>query len=211
MDLRFSSAHLALAARAAAVGLALGLGATPVWAQHVITGVASPAAAGSVVCTPNPVPNAAPASCVATANPGYTHSAGFTGCSTVSGSTCLLNAVRSPTTVTAYFSAAHAITASAVPAAGGSVVCTPNPVQTGSSANCEAIPNAGYTLSGFTGCAASGNYCQLRNVTAPASVSANFTLTATSLVPVPALGEWGLALLAMLAAGLGARRMRRQR
>ena len=129
----------------------------------------------------------------------------------MSGSTCLLNAVRSPTTVTAYFSAAHAITASAVPAAGGSGVCTPNPVLNGSNAFCEATANAGYTLSGFTGCAASGSYCQLTNVTAPASVSANFTLTATSVVPVPALGEWGLPLLAMLAAGLGARGMRRQR
>ena len=46
----------------------------------------------------------------------------------------------------------RAITATASPTAGGSVTCTPNPVADGANATCTASANAGYALTGFTGC-----------------------------------------------------------
>ena len=71
----------------------------------------------------------------------------------------------------------RAITATASPTAGGSVTCTPNPVADGANATCTASANAGYALTGFTGCTRMGttNDCELSNVTAPATVSAAFT------------------------------------
>ena len=102
---------------------------------------------------------------------------------------------------------AHTITATAAPAAGGSVSCTPNPVPDGASTTCTAVPAAGYTLASFTGCTRVGatDTCQLTNVTAPATVSASFA----AAVPVPTLSQWALALLGLLAAALGLRRLRR--
>ena len=101
----------------------------------------------------------------------------------------------------------HAVTTAAVPAAGGSVSCTPNPVPDGASTTCTAVPAAGYTLASFTGCTRVGttDTCTLTNVTAPATVSASFA----AAVPVPTLSQWALALLGLLAAALGLRRLRR--
>ena len=102
---------------------------------------------------------------------------------------------------------AHTITATAAPAAGGSVSCTPRPVPDGASTTCTAVPAAGYTLASFTGCTRVGttDTCTLTNVTAPATVSASFA----AAVPVPTLSQWALALLGLLAAALGLRRLRR--
>ena len=102
---------------------------------------------------------------------------------------------------------AHTITATAAPAAGGSVSCTPRPVPDGASTTCTAVPAAGYTVASFTGCTRVGatDTCTLTNVTAPATVSASFA----AAVPVPTLSQWALALLGLLAAALGLRRLRR--
>lgn len=58
--------------------------------------------AGSVSCTPNPVPNGQSTTCTATANPGYVFD-GFTGACV--GTTCVLNNVTAAQNVTARFSA----------------------------------------------------------------------------------------------------------
>ncbi|MET4575825.1 InlB B-repeat-containing protein [Ottowia thiooxydans] len=153
---------------------------------HAITSVAVPSAGGTVNCTPNPVQAGANASCTATANPGYTLN-GFTGCTSVSGNTCSLNAVMAPLTVTANFSPIqYPVTSTAAPLAGGSVVCTPNPVNHGGNASCTAMVSAGYTLSGFTGCSSvSGNICTLNNVQAPISVTANFSQITYAITATP--------------------------
>ena len=103
---------------------------------------------------------------------------------------------------------AHTITATAAPAAGGSVSCTPRPVPDGASTTCPAVPAAGYTVASFTGCTRVGatDTCTLTNVTAPATVSAVFALAP---VTVPTLSQGAMALLGLLAAALGLRRLRR--
>lgn len=102
---------------------------------------------------------------------------------------------------------AHPITVT--PSANGTMTCTPNPVPDGDNATCTATPAAGFQLASFTGCTqvGTGNTCTLRNVTAPATVSATF---AAAPVAVPTLNEWALMLLGLGAAGLGACRLRRQ-
>jgi hypothetical protein len=78
--------------------------------------------------------------------------------------------------VTATFSAAkYPITATANPAAGGTVTCTPNPVTHGTNSTCTAVPKTGYALTGFSG-DCTGATCTLTNVTAAQSVTATFGL-----------------------------------
>ena len=78
--------------------------------------------------------------------------------------------------VTATFTGAkYPITATADPAAGGTVTCTPNPVLHGASSTCTATPKTGYTLTAFSG-ACTGTSCALTNVTEAKGVTANFGL-----------------------------------
>ena len=71
----------------------------------------------------------------------------------------------------------HAITVAPAPV-NGTLSCTPNPVLDGTNATCTATPAPFYQVSNFSGCTRVGttNDCQLTNVTAPATVSATFTL-----------------------------------
>ncbi|PAT35265.1 IPTL-CTERM sorting domain-containing protein [Vandammella animalimorsus] len=143
---------------------------------HAITATANPPAGGTVSCTPNPVPNGGDATCTATANAGFAFDS-FSGDCT--GATCALTNVTSPKSVTAKFTATattHAITATANPAAGGTVSCAPNPVPNGSNATCTATANTGYTFTSFSG-DCTGTTCALTNVSSPKSVTANFTAT----------------------------------
>ncbi|RMW93123.1 IPTL-CTERM sorting domain-containing protein, partial [Allofranklinella schreckenbergeri] len=145
---------------------------------HAITATANPAAGGTVSCTPNPVPNGGNATCTVTANTGYTFTS-FSGDCT--GTTCTLTNVTSAKSVTAKFTATattHAITATANPAAGGTVSCTPNPVPNGGDATCTATANTGYPSSFSGDC--TGATCALTNVTSAKSVTANFTAAATT-------------------------------
>ncbi|MBK6569521.1 InlB B-repeat-containing protein [Candidatus Aalborgicola defluviihabitans] len=138
---------------------------------YAITTMASPLAGGSVSCTPNPVPHGSNSTCTATANAGYTFSA-FSGACT--GATCVLSNVTSVQSVTAIFTLnTYAITATASPVAGGSVSCTPNPVQHGSSSTCTATANVGYNFSSFSG-DCTGATCVLNNVTTVKAVTATF-------------------------------------
>lgn len=69
---------------------------------------------------------------------------------------------------------AHKI--SVIPSANGTMSCTPNPVVDGGNALCTAVPDAGYSVTSFSGCTRVGstNDCELKNVTAPATVAATF-------------------------------------
>ncbi|WP_238945207.1 IPTL-CTERM sorting domain-containing protein [Allofranklinella schreckenbergeri] len=110
----------------------------------------------------------------------------------------------------------HAITATANPSAGGTVSCTPGTVPDGGSSSCTATANSGYVFDAFNGgdcTSVSGNTCQLTNVTAPKTVTANFRLISappsSGVTPVPTLGHWALMLLGLLTAALGLQRLRR--
>ncbi|PAT41511.1 hypothetical protein CK623_00820 [Vandammella animalimorsus] len=140
---------------------------------HAITATANPPAGGTVSCTPNPVPNGGDATCTATANAGFAFDS-FSGDCT--GATCALTNVTSPKSVTAKFTATpstHAITATANPAAGGTVSCAPNPVPNGGNATCTVTANAGFVFDGFSG-DCTGATCTLTNVTSAKSVTAAF-------------------------------------
>ena len=83
----------------------------------------------------------------------------------------------------------YAVTATASPVAGGTVSCTPNPVNQGSSSTCTASANAGYGFAGWTGdCAGSNPICTLSNITAAKNSIATFKNTPTiALVANPPL------------------------
>jgi hypothetical protein len=86
--------------------------------------------------------------------------------------------------------------------AGGSVVCSPNPVPHGGNATCTATASSGYRFTGWGGsCSGSASPCTLTNVTAPTNVSAQFA--PASAQAIPTLGEWAMLLLTGLM-GLGA-------
>ena len=76
--------------------------------------------------------------------------------------------------------ATYPITTTAVPSAGGSVSCTPNPVTHGANSTCTASANAGYTFSAFSG-NCTGATCVLSNVTSAQSVTATFTPTSYAI------------------------------
>ena len=154
--------------------------ATFVPAKYPITATASPAAGGTVTCTPNPVTHGASSTCTATAKTGYSLGAFGSGCTRIgTTSQCTLTGVTAPTAVTVTFVLkTYPITATANPAAGGTVTCTPNPVTHGTGSTCTAAANVGYTLSAFTGCTRTGttSQCTLTGVIAAKSVTATFIL-----------------------------------
>ena len=108
----------------------------------------------------------------------------------------------------------YAIAASANPVAGGTVACAPNPVLSGSTSVCTATPNAGYAFTGWSG-DCSGTTCNLANVTAAKSVTANFAPTngpppPIAAQPIPTLSEVSTWLLAGLLALLSLFWLRRR-
>lgn len=109
--------------------------------------------------------------------------------------------VRRGQSFDALASTSHGISATASPSGGGSVTCNPNPVPEGGEVTCTATANAGFTFAAWGGdCAGqTGATCVLSNVTAPVSVSADFSAAQSQVTqPIPVLGPWGLALLSGL-------------
>ena len=148
-----------------------------------------------------------------TPSSGYTLSA-VTGCGgSLAGSTYTTGAVTANCTVNASFGAvppaSYPINISA--SAGGSVVCSPNPVPHGASATCTATPNTGYRLTGWGGeCSGNTPSCTLAVVTSAKSVTAQFAPQSASAQAIPTLGEWAMLLLSGLMgiAALGVLRRR---
>ena len=97
--------------------------------------------------------------------------------------------------VTAAFTLLYPITASANPAAGGSVACTPNPAPQGSTSTCSVTVNAGYAFTGWSGDCSGSGACSLANVTAPKNVTASFAPVTTTFsgTTVPPSGAGGPA------------------
>ncbi len=139
-----------------------------------------------------------------TPSSGYGISA-VSGCGgSLAGNTYTTGAVTTNCTVSASFSllppSTHPIHIAA--SAGGSVVCSPNPVPHGSNATCTATASTGYRFTGWGGsCSGNTSPCTLTNVTAATSVSAQFA--PASAQAIPTLGEWAMLLLTGLM-GLGA-------
>ena len=88
-------------------------------------------------------------------------------------------------------------------------------VAAGLTATIAITPDAGQVVDAVTsscGGALTGNDFTTGAVNADCTVAVTFRAaapTAAAVTPVPTLGEWGLMLLGLLAAGLGARRLRR--
>jgi hypothetical protein len=145
---------------------------------YPITTNANPAGGGTVTCTPNPVDHGSNALCTATANEGYNFASWAGDCA---GASCELLSVTAPKSVTANFTLnTYPITTNANPAGGGTVTCTPNPVEHGSDAVCTATANEGYNFVSWVGDCA-GASCELLSVTAPKSVTANFALVSLGI------------------------------
>ncbi|MTW22404.1 InlB B-repeat-containing protein [Allochromatium palmeri] len=141
---------------------------------------AVPNVGGQVTCNPNPVNSGQNSQCTATPNTGY----GFTGwqgdCSG-SNLSCTLSAVTSDKSVTGTFALnTYAIQTQADPAAGGQVVCAPNPVNHGDDILCTAAANAGYDFTGWGGdCSGTDLNCTLSAVIGGKSVIGRFMLQPT--------------------------------
>ncbi|GEM_PF-5587279 len=142
----------------------------------------APTGSGTVNCTNNPVAYGGNSICTAVNNSGYTFNGFSDDCV---GSTCEFKNVTSNKAVTANFTLnTYSITATANPTAGGTVNCSPNPVVYGGMSECTVTTNTGYTFNGFSD-DCSGTTCELTNVTANKTVTANFiaipiALTVTS-------------------------------
>ena len=109
----------------------------------------------------------------------------------------------------------YAIAVSTNPSAGGSVLCTPNPVLSGGGSVCTAAPNPGYSFAGWVG-DCSGATCNLTGVTAAKSVTANFAPAsgqppAQQIPTLSKMGTWLLVGLLALLTGIWLRRRTRLR
>jgi hypothetical protein len=140
-------------------------------AQYTVTASASPAAGGSV-SGGGTYDAGSNVTLVATAAAGYRF-ASWTGCSS-STSTCTIANLSGDANVTASFIARYTVTASASPAAGGSI-SGGGTYDAGSNVTLTATAAAGYTFSSWSGCASSTTTCVLANLSGSANVTANFT------------------------------------
>ena len=67
----------------------------------------------------------------------------------------------------------YSITSTTNPPEGGTISCTPNPVNHDATSSCDATANQGFIFTGWSG-ACSGNICTLNGVMNPSAVIANF-------------------------------------
>ncbi|MTW22678.1 InlB B-repeat-containing protein [Allochromatium palmeri] len=142
---------------------------------HNISPVANPSGGGTVTCDPNPVSNGQDSACIAIPNSGYNFS-GWSGDCSGTDPSCTLSNVTATKSVTANFTRnQYQIATAASPSVGGTLSCTPNPVEQDASSTCTAIPAAGYSFSQWSGdCSGNSTSCTLSNVTSNKSVTAIF-------------------------------------
>jgi uncharacterized protein YceK len=124
--------------------------------SFTVTAVANPALGGNTVaCLPTAVGLNGTSSCTATAGAAYN----FTGFTSTCGAGASTNnpydtgPVTANCTVTGNFALkSYTVTTSVSPTGSGTLSCLPNPVTHGATATCTAQPNAGYALTGLSGC-----------------------------------------------------------
>ncbi|QIL78712.1 IPTL-CTERM sorting domain-containing protein [Diaphorobacter sp. HDW4A] len=154
------------------------------------------AGGGTVACTPLTVFEGSSTNCTAVPAQGY-RTASMGGCNgaiTAAGvDNYVTGAVTSACTVTAAFELLnYSVNATANPPAGGLVTCTPATVAHGSAASCTAVATTGYVLTGWSGdCSGTAASCNLPNVTADRTVTAQFSIVQKSLsgTTMPAAGN----------------------
>lgn len=157
--------------------------------QYTVTTSVVPANGGDLICTPNPVDEGESVTCKSRPNAGFTF-AGLDGSCRTRDTTCTLSNVTANQSVTAYFvsdsSSSFLITTLSNPQAGGSLICTPNPVAAGQSTLCIAESAPGYTLTGFKNCdrisANGGMSCRINSVQKDTDVTAIFAPTSSGEV-----------------------------
>lgn len=143
-----------------------------------VTTAVYPVAGGTINCVPNPVPVGGNSTCIANASSGYTFST-FSGDCT--GAICVLNNVINAKWVTATFTPnVYAIATTANPLVGGTVSCSPNPVNAGANSTCTATANSGYSFGSFSG-DCSGATCTLNNVRSAKSITATFLASSSTI------------------------------
>jgi N-acetylneuraminic acid mutarotase len=177
-----------------------------------IATIASPAAGGSVVCTPNPVTASSTASCTVVPAEGYSL-VSISGCdgAVSSISPYTTGAVTAACTVTATFSGGSVgnsfpITTVANPSSGGSITCAPNPVSNGRAANCSANAASGYSLTSISGCggtAGVANPYVTGAIVAPCTVTALFSVSPVATIrltssPNPSIANQPVTLTATI-------------
>lgn len=108
-----------------------------------------------------------------------------------------------------YMVNAFFVTGSVNPVGAGTVSCD-SPVLYNESSSCTASPNSGYVFTGFSG-DCTGMSCSLATIQSNKIITANFRTVVAAPQAIPVLGAWGLALLGLLAAGMGSQVLRRRR
>jgi hypothetical protein len=117
-----------------------------------ITIIIQPPGAGSVTCVDNPVRYGDRSVCTVTENGVYTVQS-VTGCNGGSDGSYYTDNLTAPCTITATFQAPTTpITTIVTPPGSGTLVCTDNPVVTGDTSSCAAVPGTGYRLVNIAGC-----------------------------------------------------------
>jgi len=144
---------------------------------YVVNGVANPSNGSSVTCA-SPVNHGSTTTCLVTPISGYSISS-VSGCGAgnLSGNTYTTGTITSACTVVANFTPiTHVVTAVASPPAGGTVSCG-SPVNEGLFTSCSATANAGYALTGLSGCggvASTMSPYVTGTITSPCTVNATF-------------------------------------
>lgn len=143
--------------------------------NFTITGVANPTEGGAVICAPDSVSSGGGSTCTATPSSGYTFNNWSGACTGTGG--CDLTNITANTSVTGTFIQTFTISSSATE--GGTVSCTPNPVNSGGSVVCVATPtNANYIFDGWEGddCEGITPHCTIPNVTSNKTARGKFSL-----------------------------------
>jgi uncharacterized repeat protein (TIGR02543 family) len=99
---------------------------------------------------------------------------GWSGACSGTSTTCTLTMDAAKNVTATFTQNTYAITTSASPSAGGTVICTANPVNYNGTSTCTATPAAGYSFSAWSG-DCTGATCVLNNVVSTKNVTASFT------------------------------------
>ena len=184
------------------------------WTTAPTTYTVSPSVntgSGTVTCSPGTVDSGGDSTCQAVPATGWQVSGWIGACAAAGASEyCHLTNIQSNQSSTVNFETVPTYTVSASVGSGaghGTVACNPSTVNEGGKSICDAVPDSGWRVSGWTGaCAEAGagtsEFCQLTNIQEDQLSSVNFALE-RRVNPVPALSFWGLGLLSLLLLGAG--------
>ena len=158
------------------------------FSQNTYTITTNPGTNGTISCTPNPVSYGSNSTCTIAPSANY-HVATLTvdgGSQTVATSYQFTNVTAIHTIAATFAIDTFAITTS--PGTGGTISCTPNPVNYGSNSTCTITPNTGYSIATLTADGVSQTVAtsyQFTNVTAIHTIAATFTINTYAITTTP--------------------------